>query len=133
MQPERWRTVVSSEVLAAPAVTRDLVLVRTVDGKLIALDVDTGGEAWFVQQSVPRLSVRGTGAPVVMRDAVVCGFDNGRIAAFGFYLPGQNARNRSEVQIDDARNSPRLCTPERIARHTRRIGIHVFEVFTDRF
>ena len=79
---ERWRTVVSSEVLAAPAVTRDLVMVRTVDGKLIALDIDTGGEAWFVQQSVPRLSVRGTGAPVVMSDAVVCGFDNGRIAAY---------------------------------------------------
>jgi outer membrane protein assembly factor BamB len=79
---ERWRTVVTSEVLATPAVTRDLVLVRTVDGKLVALNIDTGGEAWFVQQSVPRLSVRGTGSPVVMNDAVVCGFDNGRIASY---------------------------------------------------
>ncbi|MFW2405322.1 MAG: outer membrane protein assembly factor BamB [Gammaproteobacteria bacterium] len=79
---ERWRTVVTSEVLATPAITRDLVLVRTVDGKLVALNIDTGGEAWFVQQSVPRLSVRGTGSPVVMSDAVVCGFDNGRIASY---------------------------------------------------
>jgi outer membrane protein assembly factor BamB len=79
---ERWRTKVSSEVLAVPAVTTELVLVRTVDGKLVALNIDTGGEIWFVQQSVPRLSVRGTGAPVVMRDMVVCGFDNGRIAAY---------------------------------------------------
>jgi len=79
---ERWRTEVSGEVLAAPAVTRDLVLIRTVDGKLIALSIDTGGEAWFVQQSVPRLSVRGTGAPVVMKDSVVSGFDNGRVAAY---------------------------------------------------
>jgi outer membrane protein assembly factor BamB len=79
---ERWRTVVSSEVLAPPAITRDLVLVRAVDGKLIALNIETGGEAWFVQQSVPRLSVRGTGAPVVAKDGVVCGFDNGRIAAY---------------------------------------------------
>ena len=79
---ERWRTVVSSEVLAPPAVTRDLVLVRTVDGKLIALSIETGGEVWFVQQSVPRLSVRGTGSPVVTKDAVICGFDNGRIAAY---------------------------------------------------
>lgn len=79
---ERWRTVVSSEVLATPAITRDLVLVRTVDGKLIALNIDTGGEAWFVQQSVPRLSVRGTGAPVVTKDSIICGFDNGRLAAY---------------------------------------------------
>jgi outer membrane protein assembly factor BamB len=79
---ERWRTIVSSEVLAPPAITSDLVLVRTVDGKLTALSIDTGGEAWFVQQSVPRLSVRGTGAPVVAGDAVVCGFDNGRIASY---------------------------------------------------
>jgi outer membrane protein assembly factor BamB len=79
---ERWRTMVSSEVLAVPAVTTELVLVRTVDGKLVALNIDTGGESWFIQQSVPRLSVRGTGAPVVMQDMVVCGFDNGRIAAY---------------------------------------------------
>jgi len=79
---ERWRTRVSSEVLATPAVTSELVLVRTVDGKLVALNIDTGGEVWFVQQSVPRLSVRGTGAPVVLKAIVVCGFDNGRIAAY---------------------------------------------------
>lgn len=81
---ERWQISVSSEVLATPAVARarDLVLVRTVDGKLIALEADTGNEAWFVQQSVPRLSVRGTGAPSVAGDAVICGFDNGKVAAY---------------------------------------------------
>jgi outer membrane protein assembly factor BamB len=81
---ERWKVSVSSEVLAAPAVAqaRDLVLVRTVDGKLIALDALTGNEIWFAQQSVPRLSVRGTGAPIIAGDAVVCGFDNGKVAAY---------------------------------------------------
>lgn len=81
---ERWRVDVSSEVLAAPvlAQARNLVLVRTVDGKLIALDSNTGTEQWFVQQSVPRLSVRGTGSPSVAGDAVICGFDNGKVAAY---------------------------------------------------
>jgi outer membrane protein assembly factor BamB len=79
---ELWRTSVSSEVLASPAVTSDLALVRTVDGKLIALRLEDGDEVWFVQQSVPRLSVRGTGAPVVDGRRVVCGFDNGRLAAY---------------------------------------------------
>jgi outer membrane protein assembly factor BamB len=77
-----WQTSVSSEVLAAPAITSDLVLVRTVDGKLVALDLADGGEVWFTQQSVPRLSVRGTGSPVVKDNVVFCGFDNGRLAAY---------------------------------------------------
>ncbi|UCG72434.1 MAG: outer membrane protein assembly factor BamB [Chromatiales bacterium] len=81
---ERWKVSVSSEVLAAPVVAqaRDLVLVRTVDGKLIALDAFTGNEIWFVQQSVPRLSVRGTGSPIIAGETVICGFDNGKVAAY---------------------------------------------------
>jgi len=78
---EEWRTNVGSEVLAAPAVGR-YVFVRTVDGKLIALNRDDGVQAWFAQQTMPRLSVRGTGSPVVDGDVVICGFDNGRVAAY---------------------------------------------------
>jgi outer membrane protein assembly factor BamB len=77
-----WQTSVSSEVLAAPAITSDLVLIRTVDGKLVALDLADGDEVWFTQQSVPRLSVRGTGSPVVKDNVVFCGFDNGKLAAY---------------------------------------------------
>jgi outer membrane protein assembly factor BamB len=79
---ERWRTSVTSEVLAAPAIAGGLALIRTVDGKLTALDLADGRQRWFVQQVMPRLSVRGTGAPVVVKDAVICGFDNGKLAAY---------------------------------------------------
>lgn len=80
-KPE-WRTNVASEVLAAPAIGKDLAYVRTVDGKLIALSLADGRQAWFAQQTMPRLSVRGTGSPVVDRNLVICGFDNGRVAAY---------------------------------------------------
>ncbi len=79
---ELWRVRVSSEVLAAPALTPRLVLIRTVDGKLLALDAQDGRQRWFSQQSVPRLSVRGTGAPVAVGNTVVAGFDNGKVVAF---------------------------------------------------
>lgn len=79
---QRWRISVSSEVLAAPAIAGGLALVRTVDGKLTALDLTDGRQRWFVQQLMPRLSVRGTGAPVVIKDLVVCGFDNGKLASY---------------------------------------------------
>ncbi len=79
---ERWRANVASEVLAAPAVGPKQAYVRTVDGKLIALNLADGKQAWFAQQTMPRLSVRGTGAPVVDHNLVICGFDNGRAAAY---------------------------------------------------
>ncbi|MEO7387448.1 MAG: outer membrane protein assembly factor BamB [Gammaproteobacteria bacterium] len=79
---QRWRATVSSEVLAAPAIANGLALVRTVDGKLSALDLADGRQRWFVQQVMPRLSVRGTGAPVVVKDVVICGFDNGKLASY---------------------------------------------------
>lgn len=79
---EQWRANVASEVLAAPAVGPAQAYVRTVDGKLIALDLADGRQAWFAQQTMPRLSVRGTGSPVVDRNLVICGFDNGRVAAY---------------------------------------------------
>lgn len=79
---QRWRVTLSSEVLAAPAIAGGLALVRTVDGKLAALDLADGKQRWFVQQVMPRLTVRGTGAPIVIKDTVYCGFDNGKLAAY---------------------------------------------------
>jgi outer membrane protein assembly factor BamB len=77
-----WDTPVSSEVLAAPLVTRDRVLVRAVDGRLHALDASTGKAQWTGEDPVPRLSLRGTAAPVLAKDTVITGFDSGKVAAF---------------------------------------------------
>ncbi len=79
---QRWRTTVSSEVLAAPAIAGGYALVRSVDGKLAALDLIDGRQVWFVQQAMPRLTLRGTGAPVVIKDLVIAGFDNGKLASY---------------------------------------------------
>ena len=78
---ERWRVKVNGEVLAAPAVSPHAVLVRTVDGKLHGLTPDTGKELWQYEQTVPRLSLRGTARPVVAGDVALCGFDNGKVVA----------------------------------------------------
>jgi outer membrane protein assembly factor BamB len=57
----------SGEVLAKPAVSRSVVVVRSVDGRLRALAADTGRELWMVEHQPPRLSLRGTAAPVISR------------------------------------------------------------------
>ncbi len=79
---ELWHISVTSEVLAAPAVGKDRVIVRTVNGKLAAFSNATGEQLWSVQQSMPKLSVRGTSAPVIARNLAISGFDNGRVSAF---------------------------------------------------
>lgn len=78
---ERWRVPVGGEVLAPPVVSSGLVIVRTVDGRLRALRVADGTEAWNYEQPVPKLTLRGNGAPVVNGDMVLAGFDNGKVIA----------------------------------------------------
>ena len=78
---ERWRVKLNGEVLSAPEIAPQAVLVRTVDGKLHALAIDTGKELWQYEQPSPRLTLRGTSKPVVVGEAVICGFDNGKVVA----------------------------------------------------
>jgi outer membrane protein assembly factor BamB len=86
---EMWRTSVTSEVLAVPAVGSDRVVVRTVNGKLAAYSNETGEQLWSVQHFMPKLSVRGTAAPVITRNLVISGFDSGRVSAFDLNDGGQ--------------------------------------------
>jgi outer membrane protein assembly factor BamB len=78
---QRWRTEVKGEILSSPAVSAQSVVVRTVDGKLRALGLADGKEIWSAEQQIPRLTLRGTAAPVVARDMAISGFDNGRVLA----------------------------------------------------
>jgi outer membrane protein assembly factor BamB len=74
-----WKAQAGGEVLAAPLVASGRVVVRTVDGRLRAFAATDGNEAWMVEDTVPRLTLRGTSAPVLANDAVITGFDTGRV------------------------------------------------------
>jgi outer membrane protein assembly factor BamB len=69
------------EILAAPLVAGDRVVVRSVDGRMRALLASDGSEAWMVEDIVPRLSLRGTAPPVLAGSTVICGFDSGKVMA----------------------------------------------------
>ena len=77
----RWQVAVGGEVLSAPAISAGLAIVRTVDGKLRALRVADGTEAWSYEQPVPKLTLRGNGAPIIDGDMVLAGFDSGKVVA----------------------------------------------------
>ena len=78
---ERWRTRVPSEVLARPALYKDTVIVRTIDGKILSLDVNSGKIRWQYQRAIPDLTLRGTSEPVIARGKIFVGLEDGRLIA----------------------------------------------------
>lgn len=81
---EVWREAVSSEVLSLPAWHREVVVVHGVDGRIFALDARSGKQRWQHQESVPSLSLRGTGNPVIIGDeGVLVGTASGKLIALG--------------------------------------------------
>lgn len=76
----RWRSVVSSEILAPPAAALGIVVVQTIDGRLHGLNANDGKRLWIRHWTVPVLSLRGTSHPLIIRNIVLTGFANGKIA-----------------------------------------------------
>ncbi len=100
-----WTVAVTSEVLSVPVIAQGVVIIRCTDGVVSAHNAQTGAKLWSYETSVPPLSVRGTGTPVVVEDRIIGGYDNGKLLALrledGKYVWETNVaipRGRSEVE-----------------------------------
>jgi outer membrane protein assembly factor BamB len=78
---EIWRTHVPSEVVVRPVVYQNTVIVRTVDGRILSLDIAAGNIRWQYQRVIPDLTLRGTSEPVISRDRIFAGLADGRLIA----------------------------------------------------
>jgi outer membrane protein assembly factor BamB len=72
---------VSSEVLAAPEIAGDLVVVRSADSRIFALDARDGRRRWVYQRQAPALAVRSPAGLVVRGGFVFAGFSGGKLVA----------------------------------------------------
>ncbi|MBT4838030.1 MAG: outer membrane protein assembly factor BamB [Methylococcales bacterium] len=85
-----WEHKVSSEIVETPIINKNLVIVRSGDGKVVALDLLSGKQSWVYAQRMPVLSLKGAGAPVIEDDKIIVGFANGKVVALrlrdGFML-----------------------------------------------
>ena len=54
----RWKAQASSEILAAPVVANNLVLVHTIDNRIAAFDVESGANKWTLERPLPILTLR---------------------------------------------------------------------------
>jgi len=78
---EVWRSNVGTEVGSVPTADDGRVFAQSIDGKLTALDSDSGEELWTYNSQVPRLTLRGTSSPGVANDVVYTGFASGKVTA----------------------------------------------------
>ena len=76
-----WKSRVSSEVLAPPAIGEGVVLVRTSDSRIHALDTADGKRKWVYQRATPSLSLRSVAGPVMLDKAALAGFSGGKLLA----------------------------------------------------
>jgi outer membrane protein assembly factor BamB len=76
-----WKTQLSGEVLAPPAIEGALVVARAGDGRVYGLDATNGSQRWLYQRSTPALSLRSYSGAIVERGAVFAGFPGGRLVA----------------------------------------------------
>ena len=76
-----WEAAVSGEVLAAPAVSDDWVIVQTYDGKLLGFRSGAEEPSWTFTSDVPVLTLRGTSAPILVGGNAIAGFGDGKVVA----------------------------------------------------
>jgi len=74
-----WKVDASSEVLMPAQIASGLVIIRSVDGRISALNVKDGKQQWTFKRDVPALSLRGNSVPVIRQGYIFCGLDNGRL------------------------------------------------------
>jgi outer membrane protein assembly factor BamB len=77
-----WTARVSSEVLAAPQVAEEgVVLVRSGDNRIFGLDAADGKRKWVYQRSTPALSLRSNVGVTVAGKVALAGFPGGKLVA----------------------------------------------------
>lgn len=76
-----WRSRLTSESLSPASADTRRVFVHTVDGRVTAFERTDGQQAWSYETAMPVLTLRGTGAPLVLEQLVVTGFATGKVVA----------------------------------------------------
>jgi len=76
-----WKVDASSEVLMPAQIAAKLIIIRSVDGRISALNQLDGSEVWTYKRDVPALSLRGNSVPIIKQGYIFNGLDNGRLVA----------------------------------------------------
>lgn len=76
-----WKAKVGAEVLAAPVLAENIVVVRSSDSRITAFAADTGKRLWTFQRANPALTLRSNAGVLLGNGAVYAGFPGGKLVA----------------------------------------------------
>jgi outer membrane protein assembly factor BamB len=99
-----WTTQGSSEVLSAPAVGQGMVVVRTVDNRIVGLDAGTGEKKWTVQRPSPPLTLRNAPGMVIAGKDVIVAQPGGKLVS----LIIATGAPRWEIAVGESRGATEL-------------------------
>lgn len=103
-----WKAQTSSEVLSAPAVGQGLVVVRSLDNRIVAFDAKTGEKKWSMQRPVPPLTLRIAPGILIAGATTYAALPGGKLLA----MVTSNGAPKWEVSVGDPRGATEL---ERVA------------------
>lgn len=76
---EIWSTAITALATEAPLLLEDRLVLQTMDGRVMALERNTGRPLWVYQDAEPELTITGTARPLQVDDLVVTGLANGKL------------------------------------------------------
>ncbi|HEY3596467.1 MAG TPA: outer membrane protein assembly factor BamB [Paraburkholderia sp.] len=119
-----WKATAPGEVLSPPLVGNGLVIVRTIDGQIVAFNAQTGEQKWVYRNRAVPLNLRVSAGMTFAGDAaVLAGFPGGQFAAINlqngdayWQTPVSYPKGVTEVErINDVTGPPTLVGAETCA------------------
>ncbi|ACR28601.1 outer membrane protein assembly factor BamB [Burkholderia glumae] len=119
-----WTTTVQGEIFSPPLVGNGLVIVRTIDGQVIAFAAQTGEQKWIYRSRAVPLNLRVSAGMTFAGDAaVLAGFQGGGLVAINlqtgepyWQTPVSYPKGVTEVErINDVSGPPTLVGAETCA------------------
>ncbi|NML59547.1 outer membrane protein assembly factor BamB [Massilia sp. RP-1-19] len=99
-----WKYQASSEVLSSPVVGQGIVVVRSIDNRIVGLDAKTGEQKWTVQRVAPPLTLRNAPGMIVVNKDVIIAQPGGKLIS----LLLATGAPRWEVAVGEARGATEL-------------------------
>lgn len=119
----RWKIQASSEILSSPVIANGLVIVKSIDNRIAAYEVESGARKWMVERPLPNLTLRiGSGIAINDQYALIAS-PGGKLAS----LTLSNGGMRWEVAVAEPKGATEL---ERVVDVTGTPAIHGNSVCT---
>jgi outer membrane protein assembly factor BamB len=99
-----WTAQASSEVLSAPVVGQGIVVVRSIDNRIVGFDARTGARKWTVQRPTPPLTLRNAPGMVIAGKDVIVAQPGGKLVS----LILATGAPRWEIAVGESRGATEL-------------------------